>query len=97
MIPTESLPGLVERPSRPSKDLEVMATQTDTMAGIRVITLGRQKTIAAPSSARRRGEEGCSVKPEISHDQNIERVESFWQAEILSLCLDGHNLRQENS
>ena len=52
-----------------------MATQTDAKAGIRGITLGRQKATAAPSSARRRrggGEEGCSGEPELSHDQNIE-------------------------
>ena len=49
-----------------------MATRTDTMASIRVITLGRQKTTVARLSTRRRGEESCSKEPELNHDQNVE-------------------------
>ena len=49
-----------------------MATQTDTMAGIRVITLGRQKLSPPPLWQEGGGEEGCSEEPELSHDQNIE-------------------------
>ena len=56
LIPTESLPSL-EKLSRASKDLGVMATQTDTRANIGIITLGSQKTTAVPLSTRRRGEE----------------------------------------
>ena len=55
LIPTESLPSLVTKLSRVSKDLGVMATQTDTMASIGVITLGRQNTTVASPSTRRRG------------------------------------------
>ena len=37
-----------------------------------IIILGCPKTTAAPSSARRRGEEGCSEEPQLIHDQNVE-------------------------
>ena len=52
----------------------MMATQTDTKAGIRIITLGGQKTTVAPSSTRRKGGGGggCSEEPELRYHQNIE-------------------------
>ena len=86
LIPTESLPSLVKKLSRVSKDLGVMATQTDTMASIGVTTLGRQKTTVASPSTRRRGGggESCSKEPELNHDQNVEvkdrELQSCWQA-----------------
>ena len=49
LIPTASLPSLVEKLSRASKDIGVMPTQTDTRANIGIITT------AAPPSTRRRG------------------------------------------
>lgn len=55
LTPTASLPSLVEKLSRASKDLGVMPIQTDSRANIGIITFGRQKTTAAPPSTRRRG------------------------------------------
>jgi len=56
----------------------MIATQTDTKANIGVITLGRQKTTAAPLSTRRRGgggEGGFSKKQKLNHDQKFEERE----------------------
>jgi len=44
VIPTESLPSSVKKLRRASKDLGVMATQTDTKANIGMITLGCQSS-----------------------------------------------------
>ena len=67
LIPTESLPSL-EKLSRASKDLGVMATQ----GKYRNNYSWKSKNYRRPPFNKKEGGRGCSKEPELNHDQNIE-------------------------